>query len=183
MLLKRIFDKNFDEIFFSQAVSLIGGIIAGTAIASQGEKFLLLPGMLILMPGFLEMRGNISGTFASRLSSGLFLGVLKPTEYSTRIIKGNLIATFSLAILISGVLGILAFLTNFIITGSYNPEIILIAIFAGIIANLIEIPLTLFITFLIFRKGHDPNNIIGPFVTSTGDLVSVISIFIAVSVI
>jgi len=52
-------------------------------------------------------------------------------------------------------------------------------VIAGIIVNAIEIPLTLFTTFYLFRKGHDPNNIMGPFITSTGDVTSIISLLIA----
>jgi len=58
-------------------------------------------------------------------------------------------------------------------------KIILMPLVAGVIANLIEIPLTLFATFYLFKKGHDPNNIIGPFVTTTGDITSIISLLIA----
>jgi len=172
-------DKNFGEIFYSQLISVIGGIIAGTILAIHTDRILLIPGILILFPGFLDMRGNISGSFASRLSSGLFLGVIKPKIKNTKIIKGNLIASSSLVLLLSFFLGLLAFLFNYFILGIITPKIIIIPVIAGIIANLIEIPLTLFFTFYIFRKGHDPNNFMGPFVTSTGDITSVISLLIA----
>ena len=58
-------------------------------------------------------------------------------------------------------------------------KIIFLPLFAGIIANAIEIPLTFFVTIYLFKKGHDPNNIMGPFVTSTGDITSIISLLIA----
>lgn len=174
-----IFDKNFKDIFSSQIVSILGGLITGTVLVIYTEKLLLIPGMFILLPGFLEMRGNISGSFASRLSSGLFLGVIKPNKTKTRLIEGNLSASFLLAISVSFVLGLIAFLFNYFILQTFTPEIILLPLIAGILANAIEIPLTLFVTFYLFRKGHDPNNIIGPFVTSTGDITSIVSLLIA----
>src|SRR3989338_5445908 len=76
-----VIDKSFKEIFSSQIVSLFGGLIAGIILAVYSDKIFLIPGMLILLPGFLEMRGNISGSFASRLSSGLFLRVIDPHKY------------------------------------------------------------------------------------------------------
>jgi len=179
-----IFDKNFEEMLSSQTVSIIGGLAAGTILAVYTDKILLIPGMLILLPGFLEMRGNISGSFASRLSSGLFLGVIKPNaDVDTKIIKGNLIASFFLAILLSFSLGLIAFLFNFFVLRTLTFSIILIPVIAGVLANVIEIPLTLFVTFYLFRKGHDPNNIMGPFVTSTGDLTSVISLLLVMVII
>jgi len=178
-----IFDKTFKEILTSQFVSVICGLIAGTMLAIYTDKILLIPGMLILLPGFLEMRGNISGTFASRLSSGMFLGVINPKKTKTKLTKGNMLASFILVIAVSLVLGTIAFMFNFFVFNSFTPSIILLSLIAGIIANIIQIPLTLFTTFYLFRKGHDPNNIMGPFVTSTGDITSIVSLLIALVII
>ncbi|MBI2110554.1 magnesium transporter [Candidatus Woesearchaeota archaeon] len=178
-----IFDKNFKDIFFSQLVSLGGGLIAGLMLAIYADKLFLIPGMLILLPGFLEMRGNISGSFASRLSSGLFLGIIKPNKIKTKIIKGNLSASFFLVLFVSFLLGFLAFLFNYFFLKTVTIELIFMPLVAGIIANVIEIPLTLFVTFYLFKKGHDPNNIMGPFITSTGDITSIVSLLIAMVIV
>lgn len=178
-----IFDSSFKEIFSSQIISIIGGLIAGTMLAVHIDKILLIPGMLILLPGFLEMRGNISGSFAARLTAGLFLGVVSTKSIKTRIVKGNLLASFVLAVIVSFVLGLIAFLFNLLVFKISTPNIILIPLIAGVIANAIEIPLTLFATLYFFRKGHDPNNIMGPFVTSTGDITSIVSILIVLALI
>ncbi len=76
------FNEKFKEILFSQIISIIGGLIAGTFLAVHTDQLLLVPGLFILLPGFLEMRGSISGTLSARLSSGLFLGVIKPNRFS-----------------------------------------------------------------------------------------------------
>jgi mgtE-like transporter len=178
-----IFDKGFREILSSEIISVLGGLVAGVFLAVFTNQLLVIPGILILLPGFLEMRGNISGSLASRLSSGLFLGVIKPDKIETNIIKGNLAATFFLAIVISIVLGFVAFLFSFFTMGVLVFRIILIPLVAGIIANGIEILLTLFFTFYLFRKGHDPNNIMGPFITTTGDITSIVSLLVAMVVV
>ncbi len=177
------FDKNFREIFTSEMVSLLGGLFAGTMLAIYTDKLLLIPGMLLLLPGFLEMRGNISGTLASRLSSGLFLDVIKPNRPSRRIVRGNLLASFFLAIVASLALGIIGFVFNYFVLGVFYPRIILLPLIAGIIANAIEIALTFSATFYFFRKGHDPNNIMGPFITTTGDISSILSLLIVIAII
>src|SRR3989338_4204866 len=174
----QVFDKNFKEILTSQIVSIIGGLIAGTILALYTNNLLLLPGILIILHGLLEMRGNISGSFASRLSSGLFLGVVNPNKIKTKIVRGNVIASFLSTIILSLVLGFIAFLFTFFVSQAIIINIVLLPLFAGIVANAIEIPLTLFTTFYFFKKGHDPNNIMGPFVTSIGDLTTIISLLI-----
>jgi mgtE-like transporter len=178
-----LFDKGFEEIFSSQMFSIAGGIIAGVLLAAYVDKIILIPGMLILLPGFLEMRGNISSSLASRLSSGMFLGVVNPGKIWTKITKGNLLASFFLVIVVSVTLGIMAFLFSLFILGMAVPGIILLSLTAALIANAIEIPLTVAFTFYLFRKGHDPNNVMGPFVTTTGDLTSVVALLIALVII
>lgn len=179
----KIFNTEFKEIFTSQIVSIIGGLIAGTILAVYVEKLLLLPGMFLLLPGFLEMRGNISATFASRISSGLFLGVINPKKLKTKIILGNFMASFLLVLMISLFLGIVAFSFTYFLFKILNFKIILVALIAGLISNAIEVPLTFFATMYLYKKGHDPNNIMGPFVTSTGDITSIISLLIALVII
>jgi mgtE-like transporter len=175
--------KDFNEILSSQILCVIIDLAAGTIIAVYTNKILLIPGMLIMLPGFLEMRGNISGTLACRLSSGLFLGVVKPDKYNTRITRGNLVASFLMVIVLTFILGSIAFLFSFFVFQIYTLKIIILPVIAGIIANAIEIPLTLYMTFYLFRKGHDPNNIMGTFVTSTGDITSIVSLLITILII
>ena len=178
-----IFDKNFRDILVSQWISVLVGFIVGTLVAIYVDKVILIPGMLILLPGFLEMRGNISGSLASRISSGLFLKVIKPGRFNGRIIRGNLMASFLLVILVSFFLGIVVFLFNLVLLKVYMPRMIFIPLIAGILANFIETPLTIFATFYLFKKGHDPNNIMGPFITSTGDITSIIALIITIIII
>ena len=178
-----IFDKTFKEIFISQIISILGGLIVGTILVIYTDKIFIIPSMLLIIPGILQMRENISGSFASRLSSGLFLRVIKPNKTQTKIIKGNLYASFFLAILTSLMIGLIAFFFNYLLTHIFLFKIILIPLIAGIIANTIEIPLTLFTTLYLFKKGYDPNNIMGPFVTSTGDIISILSILITITII
>lgn len=179
----KILDKNFEEIFVTQIISLIIGLVVGVSLAIYKEKILLIPGMIILLPGFLEMRGNISSTFAARLSSGLFLGVIKTNEIKSSIIRGNIIASFILAFVVSFFLGLLACFFTYAFYKIIYYKIIFLALIAGVLANAIEIILTLFATLYFFKKGHDPNNIMGPFVTSTGDITSVCTLIITMMII
>ena len=172
--------RGFKEIFSTQLISLAGGLLAGTILALYTENLLFLPGMLILLPGFLAMRGNISGTLSARISSGLHLGFIKSGGIKTKVVKGNVIASFLLVVIISLFLGIVAYLFSFFFFQISVPKIILISLFAAILANLIEIPLTLFFTFYIFKKGHDPDNVMGPFVTTTGDITSMVSLLVVI---
>jgi len=172
------FDREFKEIFSAELISIFGGLLVGIALAIYTDKLLLIPGMLILLPGFLEMRGNISGSLASRISSGLFLKVITLKKPRSRIIQGNLIASFLLAFIVTLSLGMIAFLLTLALFHVTEPVLIILPVLAGIIANIIQIPLTLALTFYLFKRGHDPNNIMGPFLTSSGDVISIFALLL-----
>ncbi|MBS3053670.1 MAG: magnesium transporter [Candidatus Aenigmarchaeota archaeon] len=173
--------KQFEEEVFVEIISATGGIFAGSMLALSIGKIELLPGLLILLPGFLEMRGNISGSLSARLSAALFLKYTKPKIKNNFLLKENVISAVALALIVSFFLGAVAFLISYYIFGIYSLSIIYIAMIAGIISNLIEIPVTVLTTFWLFRHGHDPNNVMGPYLTALGDIVSVASILAVIA--
>lgn len=179
----RIFTKDFKETFFTQLISVTGGLLAGSILAFALDKIYLIPGIFILLPGLLDMRGDISGSLSARLGAGLHLGVIKPRMHKSRILKGNIVASFLLAITISILLGVVAYLVTNIVFGINYPKIMLISILTSLLASLIEVPLTILTTFWLFRHGFDPNNIMGPYVSTTGDVITVLSLLLVVVII
>jgi mgtE-like transporter len=129
------------------------------------------------------LRGNIRGSLSARLSSALFLGATKPKVRKNRILKGNVAAAMVLVVAVSFVLGVVAFFANMVFFQILDYRIIAIALIAGLLSNLVEVPMAVFTTFWLFRHGHDPNNVMGPYVTTTGDITSIISVFIAIVII
>ena len=98
----------------------------------------------------------------------------------TKLIKGNIIASFWLTFVGALTLGLLAFAFNYVVLKVFTPQLIFIPIIAALVSNVLQIPLTLLLTLYLFKKGHDPNNIIGPFITSSEDIMSIVSLLIAV---
>ena len=172
--------KTTEEILFSQLISITGCIIAGSLLAVYIDEILIIPGLFLILPGFLDMRGSISESMAARLTSGLFLGVINPKRMRTKLVKGNVLSSFILAIIVSLILGFIAFIFNFLALNILLPKIILIPLIAGFLANLIEIPATLLTTFYFFKRGNDPNDIMGPFVKSIVDVISITSLILVV---
>jgi mgtE-like transporter len=175
--------KDFKEILGSEIISVTGGLVAGIILAFATGQIALVPGLFILLPGFLEMRGNISGTLAARLGSGLWTGLVKPRVRRNRVMRGNLIADVFLAIVVSVVLGIVAYFASSLLFGIENIALVYIALIAGLLSNVIEIPATVLTTFWLFRHGHDPDNIMGPYVTTVGDIISVVSLLAAIVIV
>lgn len=182
MLYIAMVTKDTKEILSAEFISITGGLLAGTLLAAAANKIYLIPGLFILIPGFLEMRGSLSGSLASRISSGLFLGVIKPHIRNNAIILSNIIATAVLVIMSSLILGVVAYLSSSYFFGIENVKIIFIALIAGVV-SLAMTPVTVFTTLWLFRHGHDPNNIMGPYITTLGDVMSVIAFMVAITVV
>jgi cation transporter-like permease len=172
--------KTLREILTAEFLSVCGGLVAGTLLSVYVDKIYLLPAVFIFFPGFLEMRGGISGSLAARLTSGLFVRAIKPEIKKSRILYGNIMAAIVLAILVSLCLGIIASAANFLLFGEFSMKIVLVAVIAGTLSSAVSIPLTVFAVFYLFKRGNDPNNVIGPYVTVTGDIISILSLLAAV---
>lgn len=176
-------NKEFQEIFSSEVISIVGGVVAGIILSISVGRLEVIPGLLVLLPGFLGMRGNIGGSFSARLGSALHLGTLKPKLKNTGLLRDNILAVIFLAVIVSTFLGILAYLLTLFAFGINFPNIILISLIAGLIANLIQMPVTVITSFYLYSKGRDPDNIMGPYITTLGDVVSVVSLLIVIMVI
>ncbi len=174
---------DFKEILSGQLVALTGGVLAGLLLTVATDRLYLVPSLFILFPGFMEMRGNISGTMSARLTSALFVGVMKYGHKRHKIIKGNVFASIALVIILSLMLGTMAYLVSIAFFGINNLNIIFIALTAGVISNFIQMPITIFTTLWIFRRGHDPSNVMGPYTSMTGDIISIFSLLVAIMVI
>jgi mgtE-like transporter len=173
----------FREILAAELLSVTGGAIAGVLLALAKDELLLVPGIFLLLPGFLEMRGNIAGTMAARLANALHIHEFSTATRHPRLVRDNYIASTLLALVVATALGLTAFLITRWLFGAASPKIILIAPLAALISNIIMLPATWLATAWIFRHHLDPNNIMGPYVTTVGDIVSTVSLIAAIAIV
>jgi mgtE-like transporter len=152
----------------------IGEVFAGTLFGHSTESLELLPGLIVLIPALIGLRGNINTTLGSRLGSAAHMGLISRKDFWNAEMKENIKASLTLSILMSFIAGILA--TVFIWSSS-SWKIILIAVLAGSIAGLILAFITIAIILYSFRRGLDPDNVTGPSLSTFGDLITLGCIF------
>ena len=169
--------RDFSEILSSELVSVTGGIISGTLLAIFTDRLFLLPGLLILLPGFLELQNASSGSLAARLGSELHTRRIRPGKKS-RLITENKMASFILFFLVSLILGVTTYLLTFFIFNKNYPTLLLVPLLAAIISSILLFPLTIRFTLWLYKHHHDPDNVMGPFITSLGDIEGVLSILV-----
>ncbi len=162
-------------------IALTVDILVGVGLAFMRGSLEELPGMLIMVPAFLEMRGNIGGTLASRLSSGLHMGIIEPKLKLSKELAQNLIGSFTLNLILSAFVGCLAHFMC-ILFGFKSAGLLtlfLLAVIAGVLSSLILMSITTIMTIKAYQKGLDPDVVIGPYVTTLGDFVSIPCLFLA----
>jgi mgtE-like transporter len=157
----------------------LGGIVAGSTLGSMTTILEGIPGLIVIIPAVIALRGNISSTFGSRLGSAYHLGVINVENMWNEELIQNFIGSLILSFLVSIVIGFLAYLTTIIFFNiSPNPiKIILIVLIAGVVSGLILNMLTIGIIYTVFKRGYDPDNITGPALATFGDIITMLSIF------
>ncbi len=173
--------RDFLEIMSSQLVALTGGVIAGTLLAIFTDKLFFLPGFFILLPGFLELKGAIAGSMAARLGTELHTRKIKVSGKS-KLIAENEEASYILILFISLILGVFTYLLTYFLFGHNNPRIIFIPLVAAIISSILLFPLTVKMTLWLYKHHKDPDNVMGPYVTSIGDIESIIALLFTIAI-
>ncbi|WP_367270197.1 magnesium transporter [uncultured Methanobrevibacter sp.] len=174
-------DYIIKEGLIALLICAIGDLVAGVILGKMTFFLETFPGLLVMIPGAIGMRGNIFGSFASRLSTNLHIGIISPKFEMSEQLNHNIFASFVLTLVLSIFLGIVANLMCLLL---HYPamsliDFILISVIAGIISNIIMLPITMFISFKSFEHGWDPDNITSPIIAAFGDLFTLPAIILS----
>lgn len=175
-------DNILKEGLIALLICAVGDLIAGIILGKMTFFLETFPGLLVIIPGAIGMRGNIFGSFASRLSTNLHIGMISPKFEFSEHLNNNIISSFVLTLILSLFLAILAKI--FCILFNYESisliDLVLISVIAGIISNLIMLPITMLISFKSFNHGWDPDNVTTPIIAAAGDLFTLPAIIASV---
>lgn len=156
-------------------VSAFAASAAGIYLGSASDVIALIPGLMVLVPPSINMRGSISGVMASRLSSSMHLGEFEIDFGKDSILGANTRASFYATILISFILGIFAWVLSYMfgLRGLGIFDFILISVVSGAVSGILVILIALVISILSYKKGIDLDMIASPTVTTAGDIITI----------
>jgi mgtE-like transporter len=165
-------------------VSAVGGLVAGRILGGMDAELQAVDGLLVMVPAFLAIRGSVYGSLGARLSSALHQGLLDPVfTYDERL------ASAVVAAVASGVTASLfaAVLTVVILTALARPvaplwRLAVIALVGGLLAGVALTATILTVVFVGYRRGMNPDDLVGPAVTTAGDVFGMASLFLATRV-
>ena len=179
--------SHFLQIFFILILCGLLEIVAGRNLGSMDSLFMSLPGLIIMVPPLLGLRGNLSGSFASRLGSGVHLGVIDfdNRDQTWREIYENLKAGLILTFLLPMVIAVFAHLVCMATgLGSIGMvKLISIAISTSLCSWILLTMVTIAVTWFFTKRGVDPDNVTTPIVATIGDFVTTGFLFLFTMVI
>ncbi|ASJ13741.1 magnesium transporter [Thermococcus radiotolerans] len=167
--LRGAFLVTFPALLLCLALDFVGGGVLGKNFDKIVTHYPLL---LVILPGMMDLRGNVFGSMASRLTTALYLGKvrgIRDPEVTTNITLA--ITSSSIPLMILWVAGVLQL-------GFSHSAIVVLAIvvssalFIGILLGYS----TAFITVIPYRHSVDPDTIAAPLITSVADVITIPSL-------
>jgi mgtE-like transporter len=158
----------------------IGEIFAGGVLGGVAEVLDLLPGLIVLIPAIMGLKGNIDITLGSRLGSAAHIGVISSNDIWNKETKENVYASLVLGVIMAVVAGIFAYITCILfgLPCLEIYELVGIAVISGTLAGTILAFFTVGVIIIAFRRGYDPDNITAPLLATVGDIITIGCIFL-----
>ena len=162
-------------------ISSLGDLLAGATLGSMTGTLQLLPGLMILIPPAIGMRGNVYGALGSRLGTAMHIGTFELSYRRGSILRSNMESSLLLTLVMSVLMGILAKIVAEGLGLSTGPfeTFIFISVLGGVLAGLVLILINILVATLGFRHNWDIDNISAPLITAAGDIVTLPMLFLA----
>lgn len=178
------FSRVLGETFTALFICAIGDLIAGILLTGMTNTLEILPGILVLIPGAIGMRGNIFGALGSRLGSNLHIGTLTPELKKSPVLNQNIISAMILTVIMSIFLAFTA--KGFCVLLGFESisimDFTVISVLGGIFSGAVLLPATILISIKSYENGWDPDNVTTPLIAASGDLFTIPSILLAVQI-
>jgi len=173
----------YREALPALTASVAGGLIAGIVFGGMRAELRTVPGLLVLVPALLATRGNVYGSLGARVSTGLHQGLIEPRfhDIDERLVRATGAALFN-GLLASAFAALVVFsVLSFVgTTVASFLTLIAIAVIAGIFSGSVLIITVITAIFLGYQRGRNPDDLVGPIVTTTGDIFGILFLLIAV---
>jgi mgtE-like transporter len=167
--------------FYALLISSGGDLLAGMTLGSIQHTLEQLPGLLVLIPAAIGMRGNIFGALGSRLGTSIHTGTFSLTRRRSTVVGQNLLSALTLTFVVSLALAGLAksIALAFALRSISLLDFVVISMVGGIISSVVVLAITVAVAAGSARFGWDMDSVAAPVITAAGDMVTLPSLFLA----
>lgn len=165
-------------LLFNSTTSFVAGAVLG-AITGTFEA---LPGLLVMVPAAIGLRGNIFGTFGNRLSTAIHIGTFRLSFKRETVLGQNVAASIALTFALSLILAVVArvIAVGFGVKDAIGVlDLALVSVAGGLLASVVVLATTLLLSIGAVRRGWDMDNLVAPTMSTMGDVITVPSLFLA----
>ncbi|MEY2423799.1 MAG: mgtE-like transporter [Acidimicrobiaceae bacterium] len=170
------------QTLVAQTFNSSTSFVAGTVLVSITDTFRQYPGLLILVPAAIGLRGNIFGAFGNRISTTIHAGTFRLSARRDTVLGQNIFASMVLTVGASLLLA-LAAKGLAVATGEQHSiaalDLTTISIVGGVLGSIVVLGLTLGVTAGAVRYGWDLDNVSAPLVGVLGDVLTLPALYLA----
>jgi mgtE-like transporter len=154
--------------------------VAGVALGSITGTLERLPGLIILIPAVLSMRGTIFGSMGARLGTAIHAGTFEVTRDRGGVLSQNVFVAMVLTLTAALYLAVLARASALAFGLPSIPllDLVTIAVVGGIVDSTFILLLTRLLSVLSYRRGWDLDAVSTPLITAVADMITVPVIFL-----
>lgn len=157
-------------------------LLAGAVLGSLTHTFERRPGLLLLVPAAIGLRGNVFGSLGNRVSTSIHAGELQLRLRRSTMLGQNVLAAAALTLGMSVVLVALAALIS-VGLGLGDTiglaDLALVSVGGGALASLPVLVATLSLAAGAVRFGWDLDNVTAPLVSTLGDVLTLPALWLA----
>ena len=168
------------------AASAVGGLVAGAVLGGMRAEFRAVPGLLVLVPALLATRGNVYGSLGARVATGLHQGLVSPQirDAEPRLYRA-VAAAVTNGLLASTFAAVAGFAALSALGGDAAPlsRLVAIAVLSAALSGAVLSVTVVGVVFAGYRRGYNPDPLVGPIVTTAGDIFGVAFLLLAVRVV
>ena len=160
-------------------------LVAGAALGAITGTLEALPGLLVMVPAAIGLRGNIAGSLGNRISTSIHTGTYRPSLRPDSVVGVNLLASVSLTFILSLGLAVVARIAAaaFGVEGVISVlDMAVVSVAGGLLASVIVIGATILLTSVGVRRGWDLDALVAPTTATLGDVVTIPALWLAATV-
>lgn len=150
-------------------------LLAGAVLGSITGTLEALPGLLVLVPAAIGLRGNIFSAVGNRLSTALHTGELDLDLRRRGVLRQNVEASLALTLAMSVVLAVVAWVISLAlgVEELTSPFVLIgISVGGGLLASIVVLAATLALVRGAVQRGWDLDNVVAPVVSTLGDVLT-----------
>ena len=163
-------------------MAAVASLVAGLILAAITDTLEELPGLLLLVPAAIAVKGNIFGALGSRLGTAIHAGTFRLFGGRNSVTMQNALASVGLSLVLGVALAVMA--KGAALAFNVSPtmslaDFVVISALGCLIAAFVVLAITLATTAGAVRFGWDLDNVVAPMVTVAGDVVTLPSLVVA----